>query len=59
MRELSTEVLKQLESGSSLSEIARALTPPAERELLRRCALALSFDERLFDEVLRQDVPEG
>jgi tetratricopeptide (TPR) repeat protein/peptidoglycan hydrolase-like protein with peptidoglycan-binding domain len=59
VRELSTEVLKQLESGSSLSEIARALTPPAERELLRRCALALSFDERLFDEVLRQDVPEG
>lgn len=56
MKLLSAEILKQLEQGVSLEEISRLQMPPAEREMLKRCATVRSFDKRLFNEVLRDGI---
>jgi hypothetical protein len=56
---LPEEIIQQLQKGVSPEEIGRSLMPPAERELLKRCASVRSFDERLVDQVLRDGVEGG
>src|SRR5919112_346634 len=50
------EIVRRIEMGESLKEIGRALLPPDERELLRRCAAVRAFDSRLVDAVLRESL---
>jgi hypothetical protein len=46
-------IVKRLEAGESPGAIAASLRPEAEQELLRRCAVARTFDRELVDTVLR------
>jgi len=46
------KLLDQLRSGRGLEEIVGELPRGNERELLRRCAVARSFDRTVFDEIL-------
>ncbi|MGY1582020.1 hypothetical protein [Streptomyces sp. MN13] len=43
----------RIESGESLADILRSLRPSTWEPLLRACAAAVTFDRKLFDDLLR------
>lgn len=48
------ELIQRIKSGETLEKVVQSFIPPAQRELLKRCAVVRSFDKQLVDEVLMQ-----
>ncbi|HKP84355.1 MAG TPA: peptidoglycan-binding protein [Pyrinomonadaceae bacterium] len=57
MKISAAELRKRIEQGEDLETISLSLISPAERELLRRCAVVRTFDEELVDTYFRPQVP--
>lgn len=52
------EIVKRIEQGEDLESISRSLVSPAERALLKCCAIVRTFDESLVDNYFRRHIPD-
>lgn len=53
------ELVKRIEQGEDLESISRSLISPAERGLLKCCAIVRTFNEFLVDNYFRRHVPDS